>query len=1014
MKKTGLLLGLIGAIVMVLPHPARAQYYAFGKNKVQYDSFNWQTLRGEHVEIYYYTEEEPIARLALILAEESYADLTAKFQHEVTSTIPMIVFSSHEHFQENNVTPGFIPEGVEGFTEFLKGRVVLPFTGSYAEFQHVIHHEMVHVFQFSILEQTYKAHRKSTFVVPPLWFSEGLAEYWSTGWDAQGTMVLSDMALEGHIPDIDHLWEYDGTFTVYKLGQSLCQYIGETFGQDALRRLYTDLYKGNDFDGVIEYVTGSSVRRISEDWIHEIRCRYYPQVKERRSLAMVAQERAVARGSNLQPVAAPDTAMFGGDRYFFISARSGYTNIYSASYRGPERDVKSIVHGQRNAQFESFHPFESRISVSARGELAFVSKWNGRDALFVMDPAKKKVLLREYVGELISLSSPSWSRDGSRIAFSGLLPSGQSDLYVIHRDTGAVQRLTNDYFADLAPTWSPDGSQIAFASDRTRFGKEGHKNLFLVDTKTLEVRYLTCGPWTDQTPSWSPDGSRIAFASDRGGMFELYTVDPAGNGVRVTHTLSTALDPAWLPDGKHLLFTAFHRGGFGIYEMNVDPAGQEPGTPGPGKIQLAKGDTHKADLDVLGPMHAAAPGAAPTPATGSPAGDPPAADPPATDPPAADPPAGGVVGMDSVKAVPASGRDAFSLALPEQPPQWNWEETLARSTEEPAPYKPHYGLDLVQGGVSLATTQNMAGGLQGSFSDILGNRSYYFTLGNTATTTSQILSRMNFGVWYVNRERRWNYGVGVFHTAGDYLDAAGFEYFERRAGASLVASYPFSRFNRVDLTTEVYYDQKSQVYGLQREGILVTNSLSLVSDNTLWFPTGPRDGSRFNLTGAITTDLNTGQNQNVTFGSDVRRYFRVSQWSSFAWRMQARVSSGVDPMRWEMGGSYTMRGYPYGYFEGTRLYLVNAEYRFPLLDHMVLGVPFRGFALPGVEGAFFADAGNAWEKFENTPAPLGSFGFGLRMNLAGYMVLRYDIARRTNFHEVAPGWQGTFYIGFDY
>ena len=74
----------------------------------------------------------------------------------------------------------------------------------------------------------------------------------------------------------------------------------------------------------------------------------------------------------------------------------------------------------------------------------------------------------------------------------------------------------------------------------------------------------------------------------------------------------------------------------------------------------------------------------------------------------------------------------------------------------------------------------------------------------------------------------------------------------------------------------------------------------------------------------------------------------------------------------------------------------------------------RGFGLPGLEGAAFADAGNAWESFQSMPKPLGSFGFGLRMNLGGYMVLRYDFARLTDFHTVRPGWEQEFYLGFDY
>src|SRR5258705_5463485 len=91
MKKTGLLVGLTAVLLLAAASTAAAQYYAFGKNKVQYENFDWLTLKGEHVEVFYYPQEEPIARLALILAEESYQDLAAKFQHDVPRMVPLIV-----------------------------------------------------------------------------------------------------------------------------------------------------------------------------------------------------------------------------------------------------------------------------------------------------------------------------------------------------------------------------------------------------------------------------------------------------------------------------------------------------------------------------------------------------------------------------------------------------------------------------------------------------------------------------------------------------------------------------------------------------------------------------------------------------------------------------------------------------------------------------------------------------------------------------------------------------------
>jgi len=299
-------------------------------------------------------------------------------------------------------------------------------------------------------------------------------------------------------------------------------------------------------------------------------------------------------------------------------------------------------------------------------------------------------------------------------------------------------------------------------------------------------------------------------------------------------------------------------------------------------------------------------------------------------------------------------------------------------------------------------------------SDLLGNRLFYFQVGNTAQSTNQILSRMNGGAWFINLQHRWSYGMGAFHTVGDYQDAIGGLYFERKAGVSLLASYPFSRFSRIEGTAQAYYDVKDRGLGITREGFLTTHSLSLIRDNALWFATGPRDGGRYNLTTALTTNWNNGRTEDVMASADLRRYLRMSQWTTIALRLQGRVSSGADPQRFAMGGSYSLRGYGRRSIYGTRMYLANAEYRFPLFERLVLGVPFQSLELPGVEGAVFADAGNAWEKFEKVPRPRGSFGLGLRMSLGGYFVLRYDLARRTDFQRVLPGWEREFYVGFDY
>src|SRR6266480_2523365 len=87
--------GLVLISALAFAVPLAAQYGYFGQNKIQYRRFDWRVLRGEHVDLYYYPEEEELGRVALAYAEESYDSLQRRFNHAVTRRIPLIVSASH-------------------------------------------------------------------------------------------------------------------------------------------------------------------------------------------------------------------------------------------------------------------------------------------------------------------------------------------------------------------------------------------------------------------------------------------------------------------------------------------------------------------------------------------------------------------------------------------------------------------------------------------------------------------------------------------------------------------------------------------------------------------------------------------------------------------------------------------------------------------------------------------------------------------------------------------------------
>ena len=137
-------------LVAGAPAPLSAQYY-FGQNKVQYRAFDFQVLRTEHFDIHFYPEARAAALDAGRMAERSYQRLSRLLRHEYKERKPIILYASHSDFQQTNALGGESPgEGTGGVTDFFKQRIILPFTGSYQELEHVLQHEMVHQFQYDI------------------------------------------------------------------------------------------------------------------------------------------------------------------------------------------------------------------------------------------------------------------------------------------------------------------------------------------------------------------------------------------------------------------------------------------------------------------------------------------------------------------------------------------------------------------------------------------------------------------------------------------------------------------------------------------------------------------------------------------------------------------------------------------------------------------------------------------------------------------------------------------------
>ncbi len=586
---------LIGLLAFGFAQNSSAQFY-FGKNKVQYTDFDWQVMETEHFSIYFYTEEETVAHIAARIAEDCYRLLAAKFNHEVYRSIPLIIYGSPNHFTQTNVTPSLLPESVGGFTEFLKGRVVRPYKGSYSDFYHVIRHELVHVFQISKLESIMTRQRVVRMAMPPLWFIEGQAEFWSTEWDSEADAILKDMVLSGNIIPIERMYIISGTYFMYKVGQSICQFINDEYGSDKLVLIYENWWKGRDFDQILELTLGEPVKEVSKRWEYYLKKKYFPEIADQ-GLAKMEAKQLTRSGYALKGVPIKITDGNGGseDWIVFKANKMGYSGIYLMPPSGEKRELYTLVKGERSSSFESLHLLQSGIDANNNGLVVFSSKSKESDVLYLYDIDRRDIVEKYELPSLSTILSPRFSPDNNRVVFSGSDEGGQNDLYVLNINTGKLEQITNDIYKDGDPAFNLNGDSIIFSSDRCLNGNHGARNLYQVSVGGGDPVQLTYGTWRDQSPDVSEQG--IYFSSDRDGSFNIYRLNPDQSINKITSLLTGAYDPRLTTDGTGVIFSGYQDFGFHIYRAELQDslhfaAGEIPDTRGqvfwkPGRLAAA-------------------------------------------------------------------------------------------------------------------------------------------------------------------------------------------------------------------------------------------------------------------------------------------------------------------------------------------------------------------------------------------------------------------------------------------
>ena len=972
---------------------------AFGKNKITGQRFDWHIHRTEHFDIHYYPSEAKLVPIMAAIAEEAYEQHSEDFEHELQDRTPLILYKSHKDFQETNIILQELHEGIGGFAELFKHRIVIPFTGSLEAFREVIFHELIHIFQYDIIYQ--KPHARiysgEFLYSPPIWFIEGMADYFAEDNDAIGEMVIRDASMNNNIVPLPQLRNFNrlsSPFIGYKLGQLAVAYLTETYGREKIAEILQGLRQSRtkDLDRVFREVLGVELEEFDKAWRQTVRKRYWPLIETRELPDLIAKNLTEKSrySHNIKPVWSPS-----GDIIAYVTGNDGFLEIVLMSAKTGER-IKRVTKQFFREKYEEirtdYSGFGRSLAWAPDGDrIAFVAKHHDANYLLEVNILTEE-LTQYFELDFDNVASPDYDGSGERIVFSAL-KEGQTDLYNIELLTGDIERLTFDSFNDTHPSWHPTTGKIVYTSER------GRKNrLVLMDLEGGTERVLTNGTYNAISPAWTPDGESILFCSDGQGIYDIYKLEivekvgaqeDMGTGIeaetqpeqqtegnvnrrfgfiqensmeltdrtlqveliRLTDMMTGCFNPSLSPDGDQLLFSAYQNGKYDVHVMETSKTIEE-------KVEV----TAISEPTVI---------------------------------------------------LTAEKQENYRIAKRKY------------ST------KSSFALDAIFPDFTLGADGILRSTVQITGSDMLGNH----RIGVSVMNQSSYLAP-DFIAQYGFLTHRTDIGAMIYnyheyHILGGIQSRRGI--LQRITGLGVYLNYPFDRYHRLDLNFSMYSQPFSFNFQTNRpldpfddRGLLTMGSIAFVADTTMWREWSPYTGSRYRieLEQSFPTLGSELSLTNVIF--DARRYFGLGRRSTIATRLLLGGSFGVDRSYFYLGGIDTLRGYDYEDLVGTRIGLINVEVRIPLIDVLHFGWPIR-WTLGGIRGIVFADLGGAWSDWQYGPEnPFNIFvreenrirlddvkaaiGVGMRLEL-GLFSIDFAAARHTDLTRLEPGFKYHFGLG---
>lgn len=502
----------------------------FGQNRVQYGIFDWNYLRIENFDAYYYSGGRELATFSLKYINENLSVLENKLEHQLSGRVEIICFNTLSDLKQSNFGIEDLAQNTGGYTQVNNNKIYVYFNGDHADLARQLNEGIAMVLLNEILYGGSLQERiqNATLLNLPEWFLRGLTSYLSKEWDADMDNKMKDGILSKKFKKFNRLNQKDAVFA----GHSIWKYIVENSErpEEVVKQVIYAVRVTRNYEQALSFVCNEkSFKQIQKDWFA-----YYQKMYEKedmgRNLPLVDLKIRRRVAQYLQPQLKVSSK---GNFISFTSNKNGKYKVWLLNTK--TNKLKKILKGGiKYYQLEYDYSFPTIAWQQGGDKIAMVYEKKGRLLLKTIDLVTKKKEIIEFL-KFDKITGFDYSDNGRTLVVSAIR-KGQSDIFTFDIPSKKEKQLTNDIYDDAFPRYTDGSSKIVFSSNRptdslamsvnTSLRPDNNFDVYLYDIdetpKTRMLKRITKSPYINETNPIEYKRNFYAYISDYNGTKNRY------------------------------------------------------------------------------------------------------------------------------------------------------------------------------------------------------------------------------------------------------------------------------------------------------------------------------------------------------------------------------------------------------------------------------------------------------------------------------------------------------------